>query len=94
MLRGSKAKPLKGKAAHLDNNRLQKESAKVCLDCTGVSGALFLQKSAKYGVVAARQGLGASHFAEKGFQKSPQRSGRKCVWTAQARADRVYSEIR
>ena len=36
----------------------------------------------------------ASHFAEKGFNNTPQRSGRKCVWTAQAQADRVSSEIR
>ena len=32
----------------------------MCLDCTGVSGALFSRKSAKCGVVAARQGLGAA----------------------------------
>ena len=30
------------------------------MDCTGVSGALFSRKSAKYGVVAARQDLGAA----------------------------------
>ena len=30
------------------------------MDCTGVSGAPFSRKSAKYGVVAARQGLGAA----------------------------------
>ena len=60
MFKGSKAEPLRGKAAHLDNNRLQKEWAKVCLDYTGVSGAPFSRKSAKYGVVTARQGLGAT----------------------------------
>ena len=60
MLRGSKAVPLQHKAAHLDNNRLHKEYANVYLDCTGVSGALFSRKSAKCGVVAAMQGLGAA----------------------------------
>ena len=30
------------------------------MDCTGMSGALFSRKSAKYGVVAARQGPGAA----------------------------------
>ena len=36
----------------------------------------------------------ASNFAEKGFKNTSRRSGRKCVWIAQARADRVSSEIR
>ena len=36
----------------------------------------------------------ATHFAEKGFKNTPPRSGRKCVWTAQAWAERVSSEIR
>ena len=63
MVRGGKAEPWRGKATYLDNNRLQKQWAKVCLHCTGVSGALFLRKSAKCGVVAARQGPGpAKHY--------------------------------
>ena len=72
MLRGSTAEPLRGKATYLDNNRSQKEYEKVCLDCTGVSGALFSQKSAKYGVVAARQGLGAAkhHTLQRTASKS------------------------
>ena len=33
-------------------------------------------------------------FNEKGSKNTPKEEGRKCVWTAQARADRVFSEIR
>ena len=128
----SKTKPFREKSA-------KKERTQACLDRTGASGAFFSWKSANYGVVAARQGLGAAkhhilqrkalktlhqgadgsafgplyrrersaflaeidrarhshskagprrskatHFAEKGFKNTPPRSGRKCVWTAQA----------
>jgi len=34
------------------------------------------------------------HFCEKGSKNTPKRDGRKRVWTAQARADRVFGEIR
>ena len=77
MLRGSKAEPLRGKATHLDKNRSQKDYENVCLDCTGVSGALFSQKSAQYGVVAARQGLGAARHHT--LQKKPPKSLHKGV---------------
>ena len=38
----------------------KKRRAKVCLDCTGVSGAFFSRKSANHGLGVAKQGLGAA----------------------------------
>ena len=66
MLRGSKAEPLRGKAAHLDNSRLQKEYAKVCLECTGVSAFLAEIGKVRSSRSKARPRRSkALHFAER-----------------------------
>ena len=63
------------------------DGANACLDCTGVSGLRFLQKTAKHGLGAVKQRRSAANqciLVKKGLKNTPERDGRKRVWTAQA----------
>ena len=57
----------------------------------------FLAENGQARLRRSKAGLRRSkpvHFDEKGAKNTPKGEGRKCVWTAQARADRVLRRIR
>ena len=57
----------------------------------------FLAENGQAWLWRVKQGLGAANqciFEEKGSKNTPKWDGWKRVWTAQARADRVFREIR
>ena len=79
-LGGSRKNTFPGKNGKMDG-------ANACLDRTGVDVSRFLQQTAKHGLAAVKQSLGAANqciLAKKANKNTPKMDGQKRVWTAQA----------
>ena len=51
----------RSKKTHFREKNGIMDGANACLDCTGVSGSRFLQKTAKHGLGAVKQGRSAAN---------------------------------
>jgi len=78
-LRGRKAGLGRSKTKHFREKSAKMDGTNACLDRTGVSGSRFLQKTAKHGLAAGKQGIGAANqciLAKKAQKTLPKWMGR------------------